>query len=120
MALTEEQFQQQVIDLAHLCGWKVAHFRSIRIQRKDGSVYYATPVQADGARFPDLIMGKEGRRNIAAEVKIQTGRVAKGKFDKKGRWVMGQDEWLELLGQGGADSYLWRPSDFDTIVEVLR
>jgi hypothetical protein len=52
---SEAQFQQQVIDLARLCGYRVAHFRTVRVQRKGGSVYYTTPVQADGAGWPDLV-----------------------------------------------------------------
>jgi hypothetical protein len=46
---TEREFQRQVIDLARLLGWRCAHFRPGRTARG-----WRTPVQADGAGFPDL------------------------------------------------------------------
>lgn len=70
---SEAAFQQQVIDLAHLYGWKVASFRKVRVQRADGSVYWETPVGADGAGWPDLVLVKGGRI-LAWELKVGTNK----------------------------------------------
>ena len=104
----EDDFQQQIIDYAHLNHWKVAHFRTARIQRKDGSVYYATPVQADGEGFPDLILLK-GNQIVIAEIKSENGKLS----DK-------QKEWLAAWEMTEADVFVWRPQDWDEIEKRLR
>ncbi len=103
----EEAFQSQVIDLARALGWRVAHFRPTRIQRKDGSVRYATPVQADGTGFPDLVLCN-GRRVVFAELKSARGKVS----PEQGAWLLG-------LGDAGQEAFLWRPADWDAIEAVL-
>lgn len=100
--LTEQQFQGQVIDLARTLGWKVAHFRPAQTARG-----WRTPVAADGAGFPDLILVRD--RVIAAELKTQTGRVKDHQAD-----------WLQAFTAAGAEAYLWRPNDVETIIETLR
>lgn len=106
--MKEEYLQQQIIDLAHLHHWRVAHFRTVRIQRKDGSVYYATPVQADGEGFPDLVMLK-GNRKIVAEIKSEKGKCSDA-----------QTEWLNAWELAGAEVYVWRPKDWDEIEKILK
>ena len=109
MRTSEKDFQQTVIDYAKLKGWKVAHFRSARIQRKDGSVFYQTPVQADGAGFPDLCLTRLSRI-VFAELKSSTGRIAPE-----------QDEWLKALANTEkVEVYVWKPEDFEQeVIEVL-
>ena len=46
---------------------------------------------------------------IFAELKSNTGRLSKE-----------QGDWLEDLAGAGVESYLWRPKDWDDIVEILR
>ena len=105
--MKEEYLQQQIIDLAHLHHWRVAHFRTARIQRKDGSVYYATPVQADGEGFPDLVLLK-GNRVIVAEIKSEKGKLSDA-----------QRDWLSAWEMTEADVYVWRPQDWDEIEKRL-
>ncbi|MCK9569908.1 VRR-NUC domain-containing protein [Candidatus Pacearchaeota archaeon] len=105
--MKESEFQQQIIDVAHLHHWLVAHFRGVRIQRKDGSVYFATPVQADGEGFPDLVMLKPSRM-VVAEIKSDKGKLSEA-----------QEEWLNQWELAGAEVYVWRPKDWDKIIEVL-
>jgi len=113
--IKEAQFQNQVIDLAHACGWKVAHFRGAWTQKG-----WRTPVSADGECFPDLVIARPGRL-IFAETKSWKGRLRKGHINRKGEWVMGQDEWLELLrATGKAEVCLWRPKDLDRIIDILH
>ncbi|KKM99442.1 hypothetical protein LCGC14_1147790 [marine sediment metagenome] len=91
--ITEKQFESQVKDLAKTFNWQYYHtWRSIH----------------SPAGFPDCVMVKEGRI-IFAELKSEKGKVSEEQF-----------EWLEALGKGKAEVYIWRPSDFDKVVEILR
>lgn len=102
--MTEAQFQQQIIDLAHLYGWRVAHFRPA--WSKDGQ-RCMTAVQADGAGWPDLTLVK-GSRLIFAEIKSDKGRISP---DQQG--------WLDALQKTRAEVYLWRPDDWPQVQEIL-
>jgi len=113
-ALSESEFLKQVIQLAHLYKWRCAHFRGVRVQRKDGSIYYQTPVQGDGVGFPDCVLARDnettGARLIFAELKSEKGKPSEA-----------QKKWLELLGDvQGVEVYLWKPSDFQNIVDILK
>ena len=107
LKVNENDFQQQVIELAQYLGYRVAHFRGVRVQRKDDSVYYQTPVQADGAGWPDLVLVRRSRI-VYAELKSETGRLSPE-----------QDEWLEALAAAGGECWVWRPSDWQEIQDVL-
>lgn len=108
--LTEKQFQRQVIELAQLCGWRVAHFRPAMVRAEGGKVKYVTPVQADGKGFPDLVLAHAKRRQLVfAELKTDTRRTT---FE--------QDMWLKALAAAGADVFCWRPADWSFIEAVLR
>lgn len=105
---SETSFQSWVLALARLTGWQVAHFRSVRVQLAGGRVRYMTPVQADGAGYPDLHMVR-GVRSVFAELKDQYKKPSPE-----------QEVWMEKLRATGHEVYLWRPSDRDAIEEVLR
>jgi hypothetical protein len=102
--MNESDFLRLIIDLAHVHGWKVAHFRAG--MRADGQ--YRTSVQGDGAGFPDLVLVRE--RVIFAELKTD-----KGKFLSEL-----QASWTLALNTAAQEVYVWRPSDWDRIVEVLK
>lgn len=101
---SERQFQQSVIGAARLLGWKVAHFRTART-----SSGWRTPVAADGAGFPDLCCVHEDHGVLFAELKSAGGKVSTE-----------QAGWVGVLTAAGAAVYVWRPDDWDRIVEVLR
>ena len=105
--ISEAAFQSQVIQLARTLGWLVAHFRGVRVQRRDGSIRYMTPVQADGQGFVDLVLCRD--RVIFAELKAERGRTSPE-----------QDAWMAGLSAAGAEYYSWRPSDWNEICEVLK
>jgi len=105
---TEAEFQQRVIDYARGRGWKVAWFRPVRVQRRDGSVYHETPVGADGKGWPDLVLVRAGEI-IFAELKV-----GKNKASPE------QVAWLDALRETGAAAGVWRETDWDTITEVLK
>lgn len=96
--ITEKQFEAQVKDLARLLGWQYYHtWRSIH----------------SPAGFPDCVMVRNGTV-IFAELKSE-----KGNLSEK------QAEWITDLNRVanhslGVQVYVWRPSDFDRIVEILR
>ena len=93
-----------MIELAHLHGWRVAHFRKSRTA--DGR--HLTAVAADGAGFPDLVMVRDGDL-IFAELKRQDGRVS-----------LEQKAWLEELNKPhGVTVCVWRPNDWGLIKELL-
>ena len=116
--ITEDQFQKQIIQLAKMCGWRVAHFRSVPIRSKNGSVYYATPVQADGEGFPDLVLVHAKRRMLAF---IEVKRSLKENLSSE------QRAWLEDLF--AASEYdriyrwvtdIWRPEEWPEIEKFLK
>ena len=99
-AITEAAWQEQVIQIAQLRGWMVAHFRPAQNSRGE----WRTAVAADGAGFPDLVLARRGIV-FFVELKRQTGRVTDA-----------QASWLTELG---ANTYVWRPSDWPTVQRVL-
>lgn len=105
--ISEKEFMAQVIKLARMCQWKVAHFRSVQIIQGR----WMTPVQADGAGFPDLLMVHPDGRMIAAELKRQ----------KAPPMSPEQEMWIDLFaGVPGCRAFEWRPDDLDEIIEVLK
>ncbi len=91
--VTEKQFQRQILDLAHLMGWRTYHTWS--------SVHSAPG-------FPDLVLVR-GPRCIFVEVKRAGANPTPA-----------QTEWLEALRQTGNEVYIWRPDDWPDIERTLR
>ena len=92
-AIAESVFLRAVIGIAQDGGWLVFHDEDSRRNRPG---------------FPDLVMTREGR-TIFAELKSQRGRIRPE-----------QQRWLDELAKApGAEVYLWRPSDLDSIVQML-
>jgi hypothetical protein len=101
---TESEFSSWVIDVAHLHGWRVAHFRPALTQRG-----WRTPVQADGRGFPDLILLHPDGAGVAAEVKREAAPAP----------TIDQKAWLEAFGAAGFAAVVWRPRDRPTILATL-
>jgi hypothetical protein len=91
--LTEKQFLAQVRGVAHLYRWETYHpYLSMHSERG----------------WPDLTLIRPPRL-LFAELKTD-----------KGKTTPHQDRWLELLRDvPGVETFLWRPADWDAIVEVL-
>jgi hypothetical protein len=106
--LTESAFQAQVIQLARLHKWRVAHFRKVRVQRRNGSTYYETPIAADGVGFPDLVLVHRAHGVLFAELKVG-----------KNKPTAEQVQWLDDLGAAGVRAVVWRPEDWGTIEDTL-
>jgi hypothetical protein len=98
--MSEADFEGRVMDLAKRCGWMVCHY--VPARRQSGS--WSTPVKGDRG-CPDLILA---RRGVVLLVELKTNR---------GTASVDQRKWLSAL-DGYGD--VWRPRDWDRIVEALR
>lgn len=108
--MTERELQDAVIDTARLLGWTIAHFRPAKTDKG-----WRTPVEADGAGYPDLTLVRDGHL-IFAELKSKTGRVSAE-----------QQRWIDMLGHvsigvNRVQVYLWTPDQWTAgvIEDVLR
>jgi hypothetical protein len=100
--LSEAAFQKQVIDLAHLYRWRVAHFRPARTTVA-GKETWRTAVSADGQGFPDLVLARNGVV-LFRELKTDHGKAS-------------HEQLAWLLAVGGA---IWRPAQWSTIEREIR
>ncbi len=100
--ITEQAFQRQVIALARLHHWRVAHFRPARTAKG-----WRTPCQADAAGWPDLVLCRPPRL-LFVELKSERGRLSAE-----------QEAWIDALTRAGQVCLLWRPSDWEEIERVL-
>ena len=92
--LSETEFQAQVVRAARMFRWMISHM---------------TLPQRSEPGVPDLLMVRPPRV-IFAELKRQNGRV-----------TIPQHMWFHDLDEcPGVEVYIWKPSDWDEIVEVMR
>lgn len=92
LAMTEADWQTRVVDYARLRSWTVWHDNDSRRNR---------------AGLPDLILVRD--RVVWAELKGPAGRLRAA-----------QKTFLAALGRAGAETYVWRPSDWPDVMAVLR
>lgn len=90
--MKEAQFQAQVVQLFRLRGFLVYHTHNSR---------------RSAPGYPDLTMVSPSGRVVWAELKTEKGKPS-------GPQLM----WLDRLRKGGAEAYLWRPSDWRDIEQV--
>ena len=93
--LSEKDFQAQIVELAEKIGWRKYHTYDSR--RSDPG-------------FPDLVLALVPRL-IFVECKLDKA---------SSKLTQNQRDWLEILKLCGQEVYVWRPSDWDTIVKVLE
>lgn len=106
LAITEAEWQAQVITLAHDLGWEHLHVR--RSIGKGRTWVTATNLKG----WPDLTLIRPTAAHdgeiIFAELKAE-----------KGGFEDGQQELHDLLRRAGHEVFVWRPSDLDAVVERL-
>jgi hypothetical protein len=92
--MSEAQWQQRILDLAAFRRWRVFH-------------PYDSRRSSPG--WPDLALVRDGRL-VMAELKSETGRL-----------TTAQRSWLaDLSAVPGLEVFVWRPSDWPRVLEVLR
>jgi hypothetical protein len=95
--------QGAIIELAHMYGWRVAHWPSVLITGRSGKPYYATPLAADSKGFPDLVLVRRHDRVMFVEVKGDGDRLR----DE-------QAVWLSDLQAAGSEVHVWSPKELDS------
>ena len=101
--ITEAQFQRQVTDLATRLGWAWLHVE--RMGNDQGR--WRTPVSGPlGKGWPDLVLIR-GRSLLWVELKGPKGVMTDAQKD------------LGIVLNKVAPYYVWRPSNFNEILEVL-
>lgn len=93
LKVSEAQWQAVVRDLCRLGKWTVYHTHDSR--RSDPG-------------FPDLVLIRPPHQIIVAELKTETGRVTPE-----------QRRWLDLFTGCGIPAFVWRPSDVQSVSEIL-
>lgn len=91
-AVTEKEWQQQVVEILQWHGWRVYHTWS--------------SLHSD-AGFPDVfaIHQRTGDR-LAAELKREGAQPSPAQL-----------QWLALFDLAEISAYVWRPSDVDAVIE---
>ena len=112
---TESDFLASLIEYAQARRWRVAHFRHGMTSRvdKSGKPVWVTPVQADGAGFPDLVLVRDGSL-LFVEAKSERGKPSQA-----------QQEWLwdltkVVYSSSRVEVHVWRPSNWPLIEKVLE
>ena len=105
--VSEKLFQEQLLQLAKLNGWKAFHPLAVR----DYKGNHRTALAGDKG-FPDLVLARKPSAQrvgglLFVELKSESGRLS-----------IEQIEWAEHLSPS-AEWYLWRPRDLDAIIERL-
>lgn len=98
---SEATFQERVIHLAELLGWRVVEFESYRRAARGA---FSGTNRSTG--WPDLTLIRE--RLMFRELKAQGGRVRPE-----------QEAMIAALLAAGADAAIWRPDDWDEIAREL-
>ena len=109
LAMSEDELLTNVMDMAHLLGWRTAHFRPARTEEG-----WRTAGSGDAKGFPDLCMVHPVQgRIVVAELKSQRGQVSED-----------QAAWIADLGAlpDTVEVHVWRPLAWidGTIESVLR
>ena len=95
LPITEDDLKRTVIDMCRSLGLLVAHFRPAQIRPG----VWVTPVEADGAGFPDMVIVGPGGV-LFWELKSATGSASAD-----------QTRWLSALRDAGAMAWVVRPRD---------
>lgn len=106
LALTEAEWQTQVVDLLHIHGWTHLHVRR-SIGRRGGKAGWQTTTNIAG--WPDLFAWHPEHGFAALELKSERGRA-----------TVDQRAVLASLAEAGAVTLVARPSDLDDVIAVLR
>lgn len=94
-AMSEADLQGAVLEAAAYHGWLIHHDRPARTTRG-----WATAITGH-AGFPDLVLAHPRHGLLLRELKTERGLL-----------TAQQSAWLEALSAGGANTAVWRPTDW--------
>ena len=97
--MLEREFQDQVIAMAILYGWKCHHVRPG--MTRNGR--WMTHVQGHTG-FPDIVLAHDTKGLMFVELKADKGRLSPEQLS-----------WMQTLNATGAECYVWRPADWHYI-----
>ena len=103
--IKESDWRTTVIEYAELRGWRVYHVTDVRKRLRSHT----------SVGFPDLVLARKHARLpfpgriVFAELKSESGETTED-----------QDVWLSLLKAADAEVYVWRPSDWFKVEELLE
>lgn len=100
--MTEAEFLDQVLALAKLRGWRVAHFGAARTLKG-----WRTPCRGQAKGFPDLLLIR-GRHLLIAELKVPPNRCTPDQL-----------QWLDAFRQCGVSAFVWTPDMWEEIEGAL-
>lgn len=118
--MTEDDFQQQVTDLADLYGWDWVHHRPAQTSKG-----WRTPVSGTmGKGWPDLVLVRtraDHRRLLWVELKTAGGKVDPAQVAVLSVLRHLEGLWLAPTGDDSLQVQvcIWRPADVDDIVRTL-
>lgn len=101
--ILEREWQDTVFAAARALGWTVNHVRTTR--GKGGRHTTSTSVVG----WPDAEMVHPKHGIIYVELKSQSGRLSEA-----------QVRVLDMIEQAGGRVFVWRPSDWPAVVDVLK
>lgn len=125
--LTEAAFQRRVVRLARAYGWRIYHAPDNRpaVSAKGKRQRPQSMVDSTAKGFPDLVLLRD-QRLIVAELKTRTGRLRPGQrewldtFAELGDRIVRLDGTVAQEHRPQVKAYVWRPSDWDELHEILR
>lgn len=105
--LSEDEFRAQVNDVAAIYGWEWMFVKPLRAA---GGIWKTPTFGTLGKGWPDTVFIRaRDQRILFVEFKRELGKVEPD-----------QVRVLDFLRSGGCEVHVWRPSDLDQILEVLR
>ena len=110
---TEADFQNTVIELAELHRWRIYHVARVKGQLRSET----------SKGFPDLVLARHyiPARSSRRAAGLPAGRLVFAELKLEGEDPTDEQEiWHALLRSAGEEMYVWRPSDWREIEEVLR
>ena len=104
-SMSEAELQDSLAAELQLRGWRIAHFRAGRTQRGR----WSTPLQYNGAGFPDIIGVHPTGGVLAVECKSTRGRLSTA-----------QGDWISAFRDAGATALVAYPMSLHEVSETIR
>jgi len=104
--ISEKDLNTFIHELADLYSWEAYHQIDMGPCRVCRAPNYSKRI---GPGFPDWVLAHDNGRLILAEAKSGKGILSEE-----------QKKWGDVLRLGPAEYYVWRPSDMDSLAQILQ